>query len=248
MTEPNPGELWKGEEKVKEYLQYVSAALPFAAEQEETMLRVLDSGPSPVRVLDLGCGDGRLAAVLLRHYPAARATLVDFSAPMLEAAHEHMRPFGDRVDYCCFDYADPAWAEAARGYGPFEIIVSGLSIHHQPDARKREIFREIFSLLAPGGWFYDLDIVHPACPLTAKLFEEQIVENICTSLRQRGQAIEQEEVRERWEHGHQEEEAMMSLLTPAHAQCDWLREAGFEEVDIYFKIFMMANFGGRRPG
>ena len=36
------------------------------------------------------------------------------------------------------------------------------------------------------------------------------------------------------------------LLTVA-AQCNWLREIGYEEVDCYFRIFELAVFGGRRP-
>lgn len=246
MTQPNPAELWKGESLVEEYLQYVSKALPYAAAQEEIMLRVLGSGPAPGRVLDLGCGDGRLAAVLLRHYPTARATLVDFSTPMLDAAHVQMSSFGDRVDYCCLDYADPAWTETASAYGPFEVIVSGLSIHHQPNTRKRELFQEIFSLLTPGGWFYNLDLVFPAGALTATLFEDTIMDNIVTSLRQSGHAVEPDEVRKRWESAHQDEKTMIHLLAPADAQCDWLRESGFADVDVFFKVFMMANFGGRR--
>ncbi len=244
MTQPNPAEVWKGDALAKKYLQYISESIPFAAEHEEIMLRVLDSGPAPVRVLDLGCGDGRLAAALLRHYPAARATLLDFSAPMLEAAHVHMRPFGDRVDYCCLDYGDPAWAEAARAHGPFEAIVSGLSIHHQPDARKREVFREIFSLLAPGGWFYNLELVLPASEVTSSLFEACFAENILATLHRRGQAFDPDEVLR--EFANRDGRASDNLA-PAEAQCDWLREVGFIDVDVFFKVYMLADFGGRRP-
>ncbi len=31
---------------------------------------------------------------------------------------------------------------------------------------------------------------------------------------------------------------------PTQTQCDWLREIGFEQVDMYFKIPELAIFGG----
>ena len=149
--------------------------------------------------------------------------------------------------YCCVDYADPAWTEVARVPGPFEAIVSGLSIHHQPDVRKQEIFLEIFSLLMPGGWFYNLDLVLPACTLSSTLFENTLVDNIISLLRRNGQTFEPDEVRRKRELAHREEKAMIHLLSPAEAQCDWLRANGFTDVDVFFKLYMMVNYGGRRP-
>jgi hypothetical protein len=39
-----------------------------------------------------------------------------------------------------------------------------------------------------------------------------------------------------------------NILAPVEAQCDWLREIGYEDVDCYFKVLELAVFGGRRPG
>jgi len=30
-------------------------------------------------------------------------------------------------------------------------------------------------------------------------------------------------------------------------QCEWLRDAGFIDVDCFFKAFELAIFGGKRP-
>jgi hypothetical protein len=37
-----------------------------------------------------------------------------------------------------------------------------------------------------------------------------------------------------------------NILAPVEAQCDWLRELGFIDVDCYLKLFELAVFGGRR--
>ena len=35
-----------------------------------------------------------------------------------------------------------------------------------------------------------------------------------------------------------------NLLAPVEAQCEWLREIGFDHVDCYFKFLILALFGG----
>ena len=36
------------------------------------------------------------------------------------------------------------------------------------------------------------------------------------------------------------------ILRDPETQCDWLREIGFEQVDVYFKLPELAIFGGAR--
>ncbi|MCH8814519.1 MAG: methyltransferase domain-containing protein [Chloroflexi bacterium] len=80
-------ELWKSEALVHQYLTGVRGAIPLAAEQIDVMLRVVDSAVEDLRsIADLGCGGGVLSAALLERHPQARATLVDFSEPMIAEA------------------------------------------------------------------------------------------------------------------------------------------------------------------
>ncbi len=62
----------------------VADSIPHRAEGEAVLLELL---PRDVRrVLDLGCGDGRLLALVLRARPGAKGVAVDSSPPMLDAA------------------------------------------------------------------------------------------------------------------------------------------------------------------
>ncbi len=38
-----------------------------------------------------------------------------------------------------------------------------------------------------------------------------------------------------------------NVLASVEAQCEWMREIGYRDVDCFFKIFELAVFGGRRP-
>jgi SAM-dependent methyltransferase len=116
------------------------------------LVRDLD-GALPGRVLDLGCGDGRLTALVLAAYPASTATCVDMSEPMLEAARNRFAA-DDRVTIAAHDFATPLPFD-----GPFDAIVTSLAVHHVSDDRKRALYTEIANRLAPGGVFANLEIV-----------------------------------------------------------------------------------------
>ncbi len=108
------------------------------------------------RILDLGCGDGRLLALLRLDRPEAEGVALDFSPTMLTAARAR---FADdaRVQVVAHNLEEPLPA-----LGPFDAIVSSFAIHHCPDDRKRALYGEIFAALAPGGIFCNLE--HVASP------------------------------------------------------------------------------------
>ena len=80
--------IWKSESVVAHYLDRKDSR-PFIQEQIEVMIRLIKDLCGPVcRFMDLGCGDGILAAAILENYRDATAILADHSAPMLAAARE----------------------------------------------------------------------------------------------------------------------------------------------------------------
>jgi tRNA (cmo5U34)-methyltransferase len=115
--------------------------------------------PTPRRVLDLGCGDGRLAARVLDERPSVEAVVaVDCSPPMLELARERFSN-EPRVDVRVWDLQD-----ALTPLGAFDLVVAGFSIHHVEDARKRALFREVAAQLTRDGVFINLEVVASATP------------------------------------------------------------------------------------
>src|SRR5512138_3369337 len=132
--------VWKLPAIVNRYLSY-RTAIPLAQEQISVMMSILKTREQPVEnFLDLGCGDGILGATILGEYPSARGVLVDFSEPMLQQAREQLKEFPGQLAFENLDYGDPAWVEKVQGYAPFDAIVSGYSIHHQPDEKKRRVY------------------------------------------------------------------------------------------------------------
>jgi ubiquinone/menaquinone biosynthesis C-methylase UbiE len=236
--------VWKLPEIVNRYLSY-RAAIPLAQEQIGVMNSILKTRQQPVEsFLDLGSGDGILAAAILGEYPAARGVLVDFSEAMLEQAREQLKKYADQLVFENLDYGFPDWVDRMQVYSPFDAVVSGYSIHHQPDERKRQVYEEIFSLLSPGGWFVNIEHVSSAAQLNIDLFENHYVSARYAIEKQQGGPRSFEDLTE--EYRNRPDKAA-NILAPVELQCEWLREIGYEEVDCYFRIFELAVFAGRKP-
>jgi SAM-dependent methyltransferase len=237
-------EVWILPAIVDRFLSY-RGAIPLAQEQIGVMMSILKTRGQPVgNFLDLGCGDGILGAAILGEYPQSRGVLIDFSEPMLEQARQSLKEYEDQLSFESLDYGDPAWVNRIKGHGPFDVIVSGFSIHHQPDARKRDVYQGIFSLLKPGGWFINIEHVASSAQLNVELFEHHYASVRHAMEKQNGSVRTLEQVIE--EYSTRPDKAA-NILAPVELQCDWLNEIGYEEVDCYFRIFEVAVFGGRKP-
>ena len=237
-------EVWKLPAIVNRYLSY-RAAIPLAQEQIGVMMSILKTSEGPIEsFLDLGCGDGILGATILGEYPAARGVLADFSAPMLEQARQQLREYAEQLDFENVDYGHPDWVNIMQTYRPFDAVVSGYSIHHQPDPRKRKLYEEIFSLLKPGGWFVNIEHVSSASQLNIDLFENHYVTARYAIEQSNGGSRSFEELAEEYKN---RPDKAANILAPVELQCDWLREIGYEEVDCYFRIYELAVFAGRKP-
>jgi tRNA (cmo5U34)-methyltransferase len=146
---------WQSLEHTLKYLRRADK-LPHRAEGEETLLAELPKNAK--RILDLGCGDGRLLALVLLKYPEAEGVALDFSEPMLVNARTRFAQ-NSRIQIIAHDMAQPL-----PSLGSFDAVVSSFAIHHLPDQRKRQLYSEVWSLLLRGGIFCNLEHVSSPTP------------------------------------------------------------------------------------
>jgi ubiquinone/menaquinone biosynthesis C-methylase UbiE len=234
-------QVWKTASVAAAYLDGIRGAFPLAIEQIEVMLRLIAGCGRPIRrVLDLGCGDGILAAAIVQRLPQVEAVLADFSEPMLEAARKRFSSAGTPVHFVLADYGVPSWTSSVAEWSPYDAIVSGFSIHHQPDDRKLAVYREIFGLLNSGGLFVNLEHVSSPTEWTRWLQDETFIDSL-----HRYRPDQSREDVARGYHDRPDKDA--NILAPVERQCAWLRDIGFTDADCYLKLFEVAAFGGRRP-
>lgn len=242
---PDNSPHWQNPNFVAKFLENVRGAIPLSIEQIDVMLQLIAvaRGERIGAILDLGCGDGVLGSAILDEHPEARAVLVDISEPMLDAARRRLESHAPRTEFLQADFQQPGWMRQVDVHAPLDAVVSGFAIHHLPDTRKRELFREIFDLLTPEGIFLNIEHVASATRWTESKLDDYMIDAIF------GQDISPGKTRAavaREYYARASKEA--NVHAPLEVQCDWLRDIGFENVDCFLKMQELAVFGGQRPG
>lgn len=96
------------------------------------------------RVIDAGCGSGRLTEALIERLPRGRVLAIDRSWNMLQTARANLRPaFGSQVEF----------VQVALPFMPFrawaDVVFSTATFHWVSD--HPALFAGIFAALTPGG-------------------------------------------------------------------------------------------------
>ncbi len=204
---------------------------------------------APIAILDMGAGYGAVTGVMLEHFPAARATCLDGSEAMLELLGSRQARFKDRITTVFADYSQPDWAERLSG-ATFDAVVSSQGMHSQRE-RRRNLYREVFAVLKPGGCFLNVDLVAPS---TQHLGDRFRYVEIRRRITRRAQATGR---RPSFEEVAAEVDGRRPDGTPALASRQrgggdwtddmlWLREAGFVDVDCFWKELRVCLIGGYR--
>jgi tRNA (cmo5U34)-methyltransferase len=191
----------------------------------------------PFTFVDLGAGTGAASRVILDQFSAARAVLADFSAQMMAQGEAELKPYEGRYRYVEFDLA-AAGAWPAGLPAPVDAVISSLSVHHLNDARKQSLFGEILAHLAPGGWYLNYDPVAPPDAVVGQAWLRAGDRRDPAAAAKRGHRSPEEQFRY---------ENHVRYMIPLDPQLAFLRVAGFEGVDVFWKNLDYVIYGGRRP-
>jgi ubiquinone/menaquinone biosynthesis C-methylase UbiE len=236
---------WGNPDFVAKFLHNVRGAIPLTIEQIDVMLQLITvaRGERLASFLDLGCGDGVLAAAILDEHPEAHGVLVDFSQPMLDSARRQLHVHSHHLEFLEADFAHSSWLRRVAPHAPLDAVVSGFAIHHLPDNRKQALFSEILDLLAPEGIFLNIEHVASATRWTESVLDDYMIDAIF------GKDMSPGKSRAAVARDYYARVAKdTDVHAPLEVQCDWLREIGFENVDCYLKMQELAVFGGQKAG
>jgi 2-polyprenyl-3-methyl-5-hydroxy-6-metoxy-1,4-benzoquinol methylase len=99
-------------------------------------------GYAEPRVLDVGCGSGRIGEFVLEA-GAGRYVGIDFSEPMIEMARMRLERFGPQVELILGDFLEGALE------GPFDVVLALGLFDYLPNPER--FSRRMFEQCAPGG-------------------------------------------------------------------------------------------------
>lgn len=201
----------------KNYTDVMIRCVPPYMELISSFVKHLPDNFKPESILELGCGNGNITAQLITHFPKATFNLVDASAEMIALCRKQFRDF--EVIYSNTYFQDFEFEENA-----YDLIVAGFSLHHLDDKEKRSVFKKIYRSLKKGGIFSYSDLmINKTSPDHPKLLEEW------------GEFVNSNfPDGEKWAWVMEHYEAY-DKPTDYLLQIDWLKNAGFNTIQIPFR-------------
>jgi len=103
---------------------------------------------APERAVDLGCGGGRNAGELLKKYPKAQVTAVDYSELSVEAAKAYNR---DMIAAGRCEVRQGDVSDLALPSGSYDLATAFETIYFWPGLER--CFGQVARVLKPGGVF-----------------------------------------------------------------------------------------------
>lgn len=233
------------EDESATFIEDAQIFVPSRNELLETIVRALDLMDRPASVLELCCGDGELGRRVLQAHPRVRYRGLDRSERMRQRAQRAVGSFGARALIEEFDLQQFAELDFR---GTPDAVVSSLAVHHLDGEAKRKLFIKIFRNLAPDGRLVICDVVLPAGTSAARIAATQwdaaVTRNSVDTygdLRglHRFAALEWNMFKGPIGDDIDKPSTLLDQLL-------WMREAGFEEVDVLWHYAGHTLFLGRK--
>ncbi len=214
---------------------------PIRGAQTAMVLRMIPQPiDAPMRILDIGAGYGALAMAVLSDRPNASAVCLDASEAMLTLGRERGAAFRGRIRFVRGSLATADWLSSVEG--TFDAVISSRALHHfTENQRRRFIFKEAFSLVRPGGCFINADNVRAGTKSLGQRYRSARDEYLDRFVRRSSEGktnlAEVRAASPSTYHGPHDNGYLEEELA-------WLKEAGFEDVDCFWKFATTVVYGG----
>lgn len=180
-------------------------------------------------ILDIGAGTGLMSAFFHQKYPEANITLIDVSEEMLKKAKDRFEG-EENTSYQLLDFTEANFETEA-----YDLVISGLAIHHLEHADKQQLFKKIYKALKPGGMFINADQVEGTTPEIDAIYKGAWVNKVEAST---GLSRAEKDVAYK--------RVQLDIMAPLDDQLNWLKVAGFKEVSNYYQYYNFVVFAGKK--
>lgn len=216
-----------------EYDAIIKRAFPDYQEAFETLFHFTETSTNTPKILELGVGTGNLTLRALKNYPHAHYTLLDLSDEMLVQTASKLCQ-RDNENYTLIQ---KSFMDAEFEANSFDLVITSMALHHLENPDKKALYARIFQWLKPGGLFRCNDAL---LSLPAKSAHQKVWEARIAEIKPLG--ITDEEIA-MWKVHEEQYDRYASM----GEHFSWLKEAGFQDVDCYWKRHLLGVFGGTKP-
>jgi len=214
------------EEEAEIFDKTILKLIPHYSEMIDALVSSIpfDHG-EPVSVIDLGCGTGTVARKIKDVFPNAKISCLDIAENMINLAQKKLGGCADCYvgDFYNFEFDKK-----------YDVAVSSLALHHlENDDDKKLFYRKIYDALNDNGVFYNADVVLGSSGILQDLYlaKWKAFMNRSVSL---------EEIENKWMTNYRTEDRPARLMN----HFNWLRDIGFGDVDVVWKYYNFAVYGG----
>ena len=223
------------------YRAIAAVAVPRRDEMMAALVAAAPFAPDePIKILELGSGEGLLAAALLARFPSASLTALDGSESMRSETTTRLAEFGARARVAAFELPTLDWWDRMFGV---DLIISSLALHHVNDAKKQYFYKAAAERMSPRGALLIADLIEPQHPSTRNAAADRWDALARQQAESMGAPVlYQRFLDEHWNHFRFPDAADHPAALMHHLV--WLRHAGFVAVDCVWMDAGHAVFGG----
>jgi tRNA (cmo5U34)-methyltransferase len=216
------------EEEAGEFDEIIQKLIPYYNEILEALILTIPySKEENIIVADLGCGTGTIAKRILEMYPNAKLTCVDLAVNMIETTKVKLDEYMN-VEYIVKDFYNFDFEKK------YDAVFSSLALHHlETNKDKKKFFKKIFDALKGGGVFYNADVVLGSNEFLQNLYMKKWKNFMLKK-------VSASEVESKWIPKYEDEDKPTELIE----QLRWLEEIGFKAIDVIWKYYNFAVYGG----
>lgn len=164
------------EERIKSYDADMDKMHPKRYKMIEIALDFLPyESRTPLKAIDLGTGTGLFTEMFINKFPDSKILAIDGAKTMIDLALTRLGGLAKNVDFEVSDFRELELKNSHINY--FDVAYSSFAIHHLSKNEKRDFLKKIWSILKPGGWFVNADLI---------IAESDIIENRIQQIRTSG--------------------------------------------------------------
>lgn len=203
--------------------------------------------------IDLGAGSGIQIEKILNRFPNSKAIYIDSSIPFTELAKTRLRHFYNRVQYINKSL-ESNWVSEINDMP--DLVFSMSAIHHLEPDEKELLYKTVNEVLLPDGWFLNIDEMKSHdinAYKNSMIFWSKYVQKAINVIPHELNEyyIEWNKHFDNWRKRNIEninipKEKGDDIHETYEIQLNYLKNAGFKNIDLYVKYQLWCVIGGQK--